>query len=504
MAENNYFGVTPSNTRDVESRYRYIATASQTTFAAIYAVGYVDVYYNGSHLDPAVGFTATDGVTVVLANPATAGASVVIVCRRQVQISKYADVLVQTSSQIATAGQTSFPLTYTAGSVFQVTRNGTRVAYTASSGSAVVLTVAASSGDLVEILYATAFAVANAVAKSGDTMTGALTLNAGGFSTTATAGDNSTKIATTAFVSTAAAAKLSLSGGTMTGAVALFGGDTGTTAALLDNSTKLATTAYVDRADTYGPALQGAFKNLALSANGTTAVVNVSADAIIVKNSSNQYVTLLSVSQTASTGAASGVAGSLDTGTWAFSTWYYIYVIYNSTSTTTSLLFSLSATSPTLPTGYTYFARVGALRTQSATNFFALAFKQYGRRVQWTPTSGSNLTAPPAIGSGSSGNPTTPTWTAVSWATIAPPTAASVKLYLYNPTTGTEAQAAPNNNYGAYTSTTNPPPLAVGNATSATLYISSIADLVPESSNFYYASNATGAALFGLGWEDNL
>lgn len=250
-------------------------------------------------------------------------------------------------------------------------------------------------------------------------------------------------------------------------------------------------------------AIQGAFKNLALSASGASAVLNISADAVTVRSSAGIYATLTGVSLTPSTGGATG-ANSLDTGAWAYSTWYNTYVIYNPTTTTVAALFSLSATAPTLPSGYTMFARVGAFRTPSATNYYPLAFKQYGRRAQWAVASGSNVPTPPSIASGSSGNPATPTWTGVAWSSIAPPTAASVKLYLYNPTTGTESQAAPNNSYGAYGSTTNPPPLSSGNSSSATMYISSIADLIPESANFYYASNGARAGLYGLGWEDNL
>lgn len=46
----------------------YTATAGQTTFAATYVVGQVDVYYNGSKLAPAE-FTATNGTSIVLAIP---------------------------------------------------------------------------------------------------------------------------------------------------------------------------------------------------------------------------------------------------------------------------------------------------------------------------------------------------------------------------------------------------------------------------------------------------
>jgi hypothetical protein len=56
----------------------FIATAGQTTFSLTYDVGQVEVYYNGSKLFPNE-FTATNGTSVVLQNPATLNAQISIV-----------------------------------------------------------------------------------------------------------------------------------------------------------------------------------------------------------------------------------------------------------------------------------------------------------------------------------------------------------------------------------------------------------------------------------------
>lgn len=84
----------------------------------------------------------------------------------------------------ATAGQTTFTVAggYTAGQI-QVLRNGVQlvvgVDVTATNGTTFVLTNAATAGDtLVAVIY-TSFIVANAVAKSGDTMTGNLNITGG-------------------------------------------------------------------------------------------------------------------------------------------------------------------------------------------------------------------------------------------------------------------------------------------------------------------------------------
>jgi hypothetical protein len=65
--------------------------------------------------------------------------------------------------------------------------------------------------------------------------------------------------------------------------------------------------------------------------------------------------------------AGSGVGG-LDTGVKAASTSYHVFVIKNPTTNVTGALISLSATAPTLPSGYTLFRRVGSILTDSSSN----------------------------------------------------------------------------------------------------------------------------------------
>jgi hypothetical protein len=62
--------------------------------------------------------------------------------------------------------------------------------------------------------------------------------------------------------------------------------------------------------------------------------------------------------------------GLLDTGTIANDTSYYGYVIYNSTTGATGHIASTSATSPSLPSGYTHYARIpsGLLRRATGVN----------------------------------------------------------------------------------------------------------------------------------------
>lgn len=70
---------TGSAVNGTTNRATYTATAGQTTFAIIYDVGFVDVYLNGLKLQATSEFTATNGTSIVLTSPATAGDVVDIV-----------------------------------------------------------------------------------------------------------------------------------------------------------------------------------------------------------------------------------------------------------------------------------------------------------------------------------------------------------------------------------------------------------------------------------------
>ena len=68
-----------SSVNGTANRYSYTATAGQTTFAATYDIGYVDVYLNGIRLIDGTQYTASNGTSVVLSTPASAGNSVYII-----------------------------------------------------------------------------------------------------------------------------------------------------------------------------------------------------------------------------------------------------------------------------------------------------------------------------------------------------------------------------------------------------------------------------------------
>lgn len=102
--------------------------------------------------------------------------------------------------------------------------------------------------------------------------------------------------------------------------------------------------------------------------------VDVTADVLSVLG-----VAVASVNVTADI-TVSGANG-LDTGAAANSTWYAVFVITNALGTLIAALFSISATAPTLPGGYTTFRRVGWVRRNSSGNF--VRFRMQGDWWYW-------------------------------------------------------------------------------------------------------------------------
>lgn len=243
----------------------------------------------------------------------------------------------------------------------------------------------------------------------------------------------------------------------------------------------------------------GAARNLTGSATGLNAVATFAADEIVVENSFNSYQVLRAMSISPSLANPIGANG-LDTGSvgGAVSTWYSVWVIWN--GITKAGLLSLSATNPTMPEGFTHRARVGWVKTDATASKNILSFVQTGRRATYKVAAGSNVVAMPIMVSGAQGNLTTPTWVAVSVSGFVPPTASTIYPVL-NTTQGFQQMVAPNNSYGAFSSTTNPAPL-LGSPGSSAAYMSIVYGMQLESTNIYVVS--AGGNIFCAGWEDNL
>ena len=237
----------------------------------------------------------------------------------------------------------------------------------------------------------------------------------------------------------------------------------------------------------------GTFKNLSIKV-ATTTTVAVAADFVTTTDGTNYQST--PVSGTCNLGT-SGAVNALDTGTIATSTWYAIWVIAKSDGTTGTLA-STSFTAPTLPSGYTYKARIGAVHTISATATLYGTW-QLGRKVQYIYGLASTTTLP-TIASGNIGtynNQASVTYAASSVSAFVPSTASQIGV-AFGVTSGNPIiLIAPNSSYGPPQSSA--PPL-IGCASSVTV---GGGWMMLESSNIYIVGQA-GSIVLCAGWEDNL
>ena len=119
--------------------------------------------------------------------------------------------------------------------------------------------------------------------------------------------------------------------------------------------------------------------------------------------------TLLGQSYSQTLNTATSGAGGLDTGSLAASTWYYVYAIYNPATTTPGVLMSLSATAPTLPSGYTFSSLIGTVYSDGSSHL--AAFKQVGNRISFPKI---NVLSTTTVQS---------SWTSLSIASAVPPNA---------------------------------------------------------------------------------
>ena len=234
--------------------------------------------------------------------------------------------------------------------------------------------------------------------------------------------------------------------------------------------------------------IQGSFKNMQASANGVSANISLTAEEIVVENNTTfDYQTLRNVNLTAA-GTSVGING-LDAGVLAASTWYSLWVIWN--GTTTAALMSLSATAPTMPSGYTHKARTGWIRTDASVNKYPFSFKQLGKSASYIVAPGSNVPAYPVMASGLS------TGSTVSVGNFTPLTAARISGNI-------QAAASQNTGVNANNNGTAPANFAVYANAPASGQSNLGFNFLLETAypqNIYYISSNSGV-LSCHGWED--
>jgi hypothetical protein len=245
------------------------------------------------------------------------------------------------------------------------------------------------------------------------------------------------------------------------------------------------------------------YKNLSIKVASNT-TVTVAADFIVTTNGSNYKSTALS--STINLGTTG--ANALDTGTIAVSTWYAIWAIAKADGTTAGLA-STSFTAPTMPTGYTFKARVGWVRTASGSAQLHGTW-QFGRVVQYVIGLAQTLNIPNiANGTAGSYSVTSPTLAAASIVSVVPTTASVITVTAtqsYGGLSPASILVAPNTSWGG---ANNGP-----NGSGANVYPiwlqggqlqgSVTTRMLLETTSIAWASSAAGGGISCLGWEDNI
>ena len=163
-------------------RQQYIATANQVSFTVDggYSPGQLDVFYNGVKLLNGNEVDVSTGSVFTLSTEADAGSVVEVVGLKSYTITGAASSPVR-QIYSANSGQTIFSVNggYTPGQI-DVYYNGSKLVngsdVNVSSGSNFVLSSGATTGAIVEVVGISAINYTDAVKKSGDTITGDLTI----------------------------------------------------------------------------------------------------------------------------------------------------------------------------------------------------------------------------------------------------------------------------------------------------------------------------------------
>lgn len=234
---------------------------------------------------------------------------------------------------------------------------------------------------------------------------------------TAAGGNNTTQLATTAFVQAALTALINAAPGaldtldelaaalgddanfaaTITAALALkaplaspalTGVPTAPTAAGGANTTQLATTAFVQAAlaALINASPAGYLTGLTLSNNAGNPNTQVDFAAGRARDIGNAYDLVLAAPMTKTLQAAGGFAAGtgnngLFSGAKANNTWYHCFVIRKTSDGSIDVGFDTSLTAANIPAGYSGYRRLGAIRTDGAGNI--MGFIQSGEDFWW-------------------------------------------------------------------------------------------------------------------------
>lgn len=124
--------------------------------------------------------------------------------------------------------------------------------------------------------------------------------------------------------------------------------------------------------------IRGMIDGLILSNDGGTPNSILDIAAGTCRDSTDAFsLTLAASTKTTGTTWASGTGNAgMDTGSIAASTWYHVWAISKAAGANPDILFSLSATAPTMPSTYTLKRRIGSFKTDGSSHIIAFVQNQ--------------------------------------------------------------------------------------------------------------------------------
>jgi hypothetical protein len=126
---------------------------------------------------------------------------------------------------------------------------------------------------------------------------------------------------------------------------------------------------------------RGYIDGLTLSTAGSSATMSIAAGVATDSASAILMQLAASISKTTLAWAVGTGNGGLDTGVIANSTWYHFYLIRRPDTGVVDVIFSTSASAPTLPANYTQYRRIGSGRTNGSAQW--TLFSQVGDEFLW-------------------------------------------------------------------------------------------------------------------------
>lgn len=241
----------------------------------------------------------------------------------------------------------------------------------------------------------------------------------------------------------------------------------------------------------------------------TNTTVTCSADAITVVDGSGNWQTLAFPSQALDLGS-NGAVNKLDSGTIAIDTWYFVYAIAKADGTK-GWLASTSSTAPTMPSGYTFKARMGAVQTihGTATLYGTLQLGRIASYVVGLAQTTQPLVAANGVtGTYSDTSPTLASLTVAGNGKFVPTTASRINLAVtanWKGNTAANFLVAPSTSYGGANNGmtgSNGMVWPIANRGGILAYYNTW--LLLESTAIGVAMDNTGGAIAVMGWEDNI